>query len=294
MRHLLEIDDLSQVDLHEVLMRSSSEGLADHDKEGVALIFEMPSARTRNSVEMACVQLGMHPTYIGALEIGFDKRETVEDITRTLAQYYSVVCARLHDHSVLQRMAAVDAVPIVNMLSATSHPLQGLADALTIKNEFEDTAGRTIAYVGYPGNVWKSLSLAAGVFSMTVRLAVPDVYMPSVEALRQIEKAGAQIEVTSSPSIAVKDADVVYTDRWVSMGEESMLDARLRDFAGFTVDSEMMASAATDAIFLHCLPAKRGEEVSPSVIDGPQSRVWEQARNRMHTARGLISWLIEV
>lgn len=293
MRHLLEIDDLTSSEIQEMLGRSKSSELRSYDKEGVALIFEMPSARTRNSMEMACVQLGMHPTYISAVELGFDSRETVEDITRTLAQYYSVVCARLHDHSILERMAAVDKVPIVNMLSAKSHPLQGLADAMTIRDAFADTAGRTVAYVGYPGNVWKSLALAAGALSMTVRLAVPHHHMPPIETLRQIERAGAQLEITSSPSIAVKDADVVYTDRWVSMGEESVMEARLRDFVGFTVDTDVLKSASPDAIFLHCLPAKRGEEVAASVIDGPQSRVWQQAQNRMHTGRGAISWLLD-
>lgn len=293
MRHLLEIDDLTPVELNAVLHRSKTSALPKRDNQGVALIFEMPSARTRNSMEMACVQLGMHPTYIAASELGFDDRETVEDITKTLAQYYSVVCARLHDHSILERMAALDAVPIVNMLSATSHPLQGLADALTVQNEFGDKSELTIAYVGYPGNVWKSLSIAAGMLAMTVRLAAPQEYLPAVATLRQIEASGAQVEVTSSPTIAVKDADVVYTDRWVSMGEESKMTSRVRDFAPFTVDPDVMASAAPHAIFLHCLPARRGEEVVDSVIDGQQSRVWQQAQNRMHTGRGVLSWLTD-
>lgn len=293
MRHILEIDDLDRLSLEEVLRRSTTSGLTMGDTQGVALIFEMPSARTRNSMEMAAVQLGMHPTYIAAHELGFDERESVEDITRTLAQYYAVVGARVHDHSILERMAAVDEVPILNMLSAQAHPLQGLADVLTIRDEFGGASPLTIAYVGYPGNVWKSLSIAAGMLSMTVRLAVPPEYLPTAAAMRQVEASGAQIEITASPSIAVKDADVVYTDRWVSMGEESLKEARLRDFAPFTVDAEVMASASPDAIFLHCLPAKRGEEVAGDVLDGPQSRVWQQAQNRMHTARGLLSWMVE-
>ncbi|MDH3190716.1 MAG: ornithine carbamoyltransferase, partial [Acidimicrobiia bacterium] len=188
---------------------------------------------------------------------------------------------------------ALDVVPIVNMLSSRSHPLQGLADVLTIQEEFGDLAGRTVAYLGYPSNVWRSLSLAAGILGMNVRLAVPAEYQPSAAVLAEIAASGADIEMVSSPLIAVKDADVVYTDRWVSMGEEAQTEARLRDFSSFTVTDEVMELAAPDAIFLHCLPAKRDEEVSASVLDGPQSRVWKQAKNRMHTARGTLSWLIE-
>jgi ornithine carbamoyltransferase len=293
MRHILEIDNLSSNELREVLDISKGNPVPRIGSEGVALIFEMPSARTRNSTEMACVQLGVHPTYISASELGFDVRESVEDITRTLAEYYAVICARVHDHTILERMAALDVAPIVNMLSSRSHPLQGLADMMTIEDEFGDLNGRTMAYIGYPGNVWKSLSLAGGILGMNVRLAVPNEHQPSSNVMAEIASSGTQIEMVSSPFIAVKDADVVYTDRWVSMGEEAHTNDRLRDFASFMVDDEVMASAAPDAIFLHCLPAKRDEEVSASVIDGPQSRVWKQAQNRMHTARGAISWALE-
>lgn len=293
MKHMLEIDDLGPQDLEGILEISSEVAAPRSKAEGVALIFEMPSARTRNSTEMACVQLGAHPTYIAASELGFDKRETVEDITMTLAQYYSVICARVHDHSMLKRMASLDVVPVVNMLSSQSHPLQGLADVLTIQQEFGDVTGRTVAYVGYPGNVWKSLAIAAGMMSMHVRLAVPPDYWPSKGTIEQIEASGTQLDITSSPHIAVKDADVVYTDKWVSMGDECQVSQRVRDFAPFTVDDDVMSSAAPDAIFLHCLPAKRDQEVTGSVLDGPQSRIWAQARNRMHTARGAISWLLD-
>ncbi len=293
MRHMLEIDDLNLGELRQVLELSKGLPQRGDESEGVALIFEMPSARTRNSTEMACVQLGLHPTYIAASELGFDVRESVEDVTMTLAQYYSVVCARVHDHTILERMAAVDEVPIVNMLSARSHPLQGLADLLTIEDEFGDLAGRNMAYIGYPGNVWRSLSLAAGGLGMNVRLAVPNEHQPTADAISEISASGTQIEIVSSPLIAAKDADVVYTDRWVSMGEESETPTRLQDFSSLAITDEVMACAAPDAIFLHCLPAKRGEEVSASVIDGPQSRVWKQAQNRMHTARGAISWALD-
>lgn len=293
MRHLLEIDDLSPAELREVLAESRAVPTRRSGSEGMALIFEMPSARTRNSTEMACVQMGVHPSYISASELGFDTRESVEDITRTLAQYYDVVGARVHDHSILERMAALDVVPIVNMLSSRSHPLQGLADLMTIEEEFGDVGGRTVAYLGYPSNVWRSLSLAAGILGMNVRLAAPPEYQPSSAVMAEIAASGADIEMVSSPLIAVKDADVVYTDRWVSMGEETETAARLRDFSSFTVTEEVMESAAPDAIFLHCLPAKRDEEVSASILDGPQSRIWKQAQNRMHTARGALSWLIE-
>jgi ornithine carbamoyltransferase len=293
MKHLLEIDDLTPVDLEAILLRSAATDIEDlFPGQGIALIFEMPSARTRNSAEMAAVQLGAHPVHIDGSELGFDHRETVEDITRTLAGYYTIVCARVFEHAILERMAAVDAVPVVNLLSKDSHPLQALADVLTIRQEFGDTSGRTIAYVGYPGNVWRSLSMAAGMLAMDVRLAAPPGHQPSDDDLDRIKRCGTRLDVTSDSFEAVEGADVVYTDRWVSMGEEQQSGTRRKEFAGFTVTDQVMSCAAEDAIFLHCLPAKRGEEVSPSVIDGERSRIWPQARNRMHTARGVFSWLM--
>lgn len=294
MRHLLEIDDLTGAELTDVLTRSAATDLpASLTGKGVALVFEKPSARTRNSSEMAVFQLGGHPVYIQGSELGFDVRETVEDIARTLAGYYEIVCARVFDHATLERMATTESVPIVNLLSDQAHPMQALADVLTLQQQFGDIAGRTIAYVGDPNNVWRSLSIAAGMLGANLRLAAPAGHLPSDEDLARIRAAGGDPEISHDPASAVKGADAVYTDVWVSMGETGDTSAKKEAFAQFTVTQEVMAEAGPDAIFMHCLPAHRGEEVAAEVADGPQSRIWPQAENRMHTARGLLSWLSE-
>ena len=259
----------------------------------MALVFEKPSARTRNSMEMAVVQLGGHPLYIQGHEVGFDTRETVEDVTRTLACYHSAIGARVFSHSVVERMAALDLVPIVNMLSDAAHPLQALADLLTVRREFGDLEGRTVAYVGDANNVARSLALAAGACGMHVRIASPPGYGFSEEDASRVAAAGIVVEVADRPEDAVAGADVVYTDTWTSMGQEAEAAQRRRDFEGFGVDQRLMELAGVGAVFLHCLPAHRGEEVADDVLDGPRSRVWVQAANRMHAARGAICWLMQ-
>lgn len=292
MRHLLEIDDLTPAELVEVLDRAESSapdpvlsGL------GMALVFEKPSARTRNSMEMAVVQLGGHPLTIRGEEVGLDTRESVEDVTRTLAGYHAAIGARVFDHRFVERMAAVDRVPIVNLLSDAAHPMQALADLLTIRQEL----GRldvTVAYVGDANNVARSLALAVGMVGGTFHLASPgDFRFSDADADRIAAVRGA--EVFDRPADAVAGAHVVYTDVWTSMGQEAETAHRLRAFEGYTIDAEMTSGAHPDHIFLHCLPAHRGEEVASEVVDGPRSRIWAQAENRMHAARGLLWWLME-
>ncbi|MEX1217545.1 MAG: ornithine carbamoyltransferase [Acidimicrobiales bacterium] len=297
MRHLLEIDDLSTSELSAVLDLSRAatvprcfEGL------GMALLFEKPSARTRNSMEMAVVQLGGHPLTIRPDEVGLDTRETVEDVTRTLCCYHGAIGARVFEHAKLERMAAVATVPVVNMLSDEAHPLQALADLLTMVDEFAGVAslsGRTVAYVGDGNNVARSLAIGAGMLGMNVRIASPAGYELSQSQRARIIASGVELFCTNDPQAAVSGADVVYTDVWASMGQEAESDDRRKAFDGFTVDAKLMALAAPTAIFLHCLPAHRGEEVSAEVLDGTQSRIWSQAENRMHAARGALVWLME-
>lgn len=294
MRHLLEIDDLTTDELQDVLARSAAANLKPSlAGKGAALVFEKPSARTRNSLEMAVYQLGGNGVYIQGSEVGFDVRESTEDIARTLAGYYDVVCARVFKHETLQRMAATNEVPIVNLLSDQAHPMQALADILTLQQEFGDIAGKTVAYVGDPNNVWRSLSIAGGMLGLNLRLAAPAGHQPSDEDVARITAAGGDPIISQSPGEAVAGADAVYTDVWVSMGEQGDAEAKKADFAQFTVTDTVMEAAGPDAIFMHCLPAHRGEEVAAGVADGSQSRIWPQAENRMHTARGLLSWLSE-
>lgn len=291
-RHVLEVDDLSVDELAAVLDLSESETWARPlDGKGVALVFEKPSARTRNATEVAVVQLGGHPLTMRGDEVGFDVRESVEDIARTLSCYHSAIAARVFDHSVVQRLASTSSVPVINLLSDRSHPMQALADLLTMRQEFGQLDGRTLAYVGDANNVCRSLLLGATMLGMKVRVASPEGYGLSAVDIDHLRHVGTDPTITTRPIEAVAGADVVYTDVWVSMGQESERDIRLRHFEGFGVEEQLMSNAASSAIFMHCLPAKRGYEVSDDVVDGPQSRVWQQAANRMHTARGLLLWL---
>ncbi len=297
MRHLLEVDDLSTTELVDMLDLSRAAIVPRSlDGLGMALLFEKPSARTRNSMEMAVVQLGGHPLTIRPDEVGLDTRESVEDVTRTLCCYHAAIGARVFEHSKLERMTQVSSVPVVNMLSDEAHPLQALADLLTIADEFGDISAlgnRTIAYVGDGNNVARSLAIGAGMLGMTVHAATPVGYELSESDVARIIATGADLQTTNDPLAAVAGASVVYTDVWASMGQESEAEKRRAAFSGFTVDNAMMANAAADAIFMHCLPAHRGEEVSSEVLEGPQSRVWPQAENRMHAARGALVWLME-
>jgi ornithine carbamoyltransferase len=298
MRHFLDTSDLTRIEIGTVLalakQRPEALGwpLADY---GVAMIFEKPSNRTRQSMEMAVVQLGGHPVFTRGEEVGFDVRESVEDITQILAGYHAILAARVLDHAVLERMAATDSVPIVNMLSDYSHPLQSLADVLTMREEFGSLKGRTVAWVGDYNNVARSLAEACALEGAHVRLGCPSGYGASDDELARIRSLGAaSVEQSTTPHDAVRDAHAVHTDVFVSMGQEAETERRLRDFAGFQVDESMMAAADPEAIFMHCLPAHRGVEVAAEVIDGPASRVVRQAHNRMHAARGLLAFLCEV
>lgn len=291
-RHLLEIDDLGAGEVARVL---SLAALPEPPRllagRGVALVFEKPSARTRHSMEMAVVQLGGHPAYISGQEVGLDVRETVEDVTRTLAGYYDVIGARVFEHDTVVRMAALDLVPVLNLLSDRSHPMQALADLLTMQQEWGSLAGRTVAFVGDGNNVCRSLALGAALSGMHVRVASPDSYGLTDADAERVAALGGTLLRTEDPFEAVVGADAVYTDVWVSMGEEAVAEAKRATLAPYRVTASLMA-AAGEAIFLHCLPAHRGEEVSAEVIDGPASRVWPQAENRMHAARGLLQWIL--
>lgn len=292
MRHLLDIDDLGAADLAEILaLARLTPPPRPLEGKGVALLFEKPSARTRNSMEMAVVGLGGHPLTIRPDEVGIDTRETAEDVARTLACYHAITAARVFDHGVLERMVAVSSVPVVNMLSDAAHPLQALADLLTIEDEFGTERVR-VAYVGDANNVARSLVLACALAGHEVAVASPAGFGFGADDLARFDAAGASPELLGDPLAAVAGAKVVYTDVWASMGQEDEADARRAAFAGYTVDDELMAAADDAGVLLHCLPAHRGEEVAASVVDGSRSRVWPQAANRMVAARGALAWVV--
>jgi ornithine carbamoyltransferase len=243
-------------------------------------------------MEMAVKDLGGHPVTIRAEEVSIDQRESAEDVARTLACYHAAIGARVFDHSVLERMAKVAWVPIVNLLSDDAHPLQALADLLTMADEFGDLNGRTLAYVGDGNNMARSLALAATLAGMEFRIASPPGYVLADHDVDRIAALGTPPQLFDRPEEAVDGVDVVYTDVWTSMGQEAEAADRRVAFEGFMVDDRLLAGASEKAIFLHCLPAHRGEEVSHDVLEGDHSRVWRQAENRMHAARGAVAWIL--
>ena len=274
----MEIDDLSRDELFEVISLALDPNPPQVlSRKGMALVFEKPSARTRNSMEMAVKDLGGHPVTIRSEEVSIDQRESAEDVARTLACYHAAIGARVFDHSVLERMAKVSWVPIINLLSDDAHPLQALADLLTMADEFGDLNGHTLAYVGDGNNMCRSLALAATLAGMQVRVASPPGYALAPHDVDRIAGMGVAPQLFDRPEEAVDGVDVVYTDVWTSMGQETEAAARRKAFEGFMVDDRVMGLAAEKAIFLHCLPAHRGEEVSHEVLEGPRSRVGRQA-----------------
>jgi ornithine carbamoyltransferase len=296
MRHLLDVVDFSADELVQVLHLAERTDLRPVlAGQGVALIFEKPSNRTRQSMEMAVVQLGGHPVYTRGEEVGFDVRESVEDVTRVMAGYHGMLAARVFDHGVVERMAAVSDVPVVNMLSDRSHPLQALADVLTMQQVHGRLAGLTVAYVGDYNNVARSLAEATALLGAHVVLGCPVGYHASDAELERLNLLGeGRAQQVHRAAEAVAGAIAVHTDTWTSMGQEDEKDERRQAFEGYTVNEQMMAAAAPGAGFYHCLPAYRGYEVAAEVIDGPRSHVIRQSHNRLHAARGALAFLMGV
>jgi ornithine carbamoyltransferase len=295
-RHLLEITDLDAREVRAVLdlaARPAGDLGRPLDGRGVALIFEKPSTRTRQSMEVAVFELGGHPVYTRGDEIGIDTREPAEDVVRILQGYHAVIAARVFAHDLLERMVDVATVPIVNLLSDRAHPLQALADALTMEQRLGPLAGRTVAWVGDYNNVARSLGELGALLGVHLRYACPVGYDPDAAELDRLTLLGAASVVAGHrPEEAVAGADAVHADTWVSMGQEADRVARKQAFEGFTVDGRLMAMAAPEAVFMHCLPAYRGLEVTADVIDGPQSAVIEQGHNRLPTSRAALAWLL--
>jgi ornithine carbamoyltransferase len=291
-RHFLEIDDLSADELAAVLDLAQEQHPAKVlEGRGVALIFEKPSLRTRNATEVAVFELGGHPLTLRGEEVGLAEREPVADVAKVLSRYHAAICARVFEHHKLEELAAAASVPVVNLLSDDSHPCQAVADLLTLHQHFGKLEGLEVAYIGDFNNVSRSLALAGALTGVNVRLGCPAGYGPTDADLDRIRLAGGEPLVTSRPAEAVDGADAVYTDVWTSMGQEAETSARHKAFEGFMVDGDLMTAAASHAVFLHCLPAHRGEEVAAEVVDGRQSIVWQQAENRLHAVRGLFLWL---
>ncbi len=298
-RAVLELDDLEDAATLSTLLDRAEAWKADPGAvprpladRGVAMIFEKPSARTRVSTEMAVVTLGGHPIYVQAEEVGMGTREPVADVARTLGSYCALVCARVFDHRTLEEMAEAAGVPVINLLSDQAHPCQALADLLTLREHFGGLDGRRVAFVGDGNNVAASLAFGAALSGLELCVASPPGYELDEQVVERARNLGAAIETTNDPFDAVRGVDAVYTDVWTSMGQEEEATARREAFRPYRVDDALMAAAGPDAVFLHCLPAHRGEEVTADVIDGPRSLVWPQAANRMHSIRALLAELV--
>ncbi len=262
----------------------------------LALLFEKPSLRTRVSFELAMVQLGGHTIYLSPAEVGLGKRESVADVARVLSRYVDALAARTFSHQTLELLAADSAVPVINALSDREHPCQALADLLTIYEKKERLEGLTIAYLGDGNNVAHSLLLAAAITGVNMRIASPAGYQVE-ESIRQLAKAsadesGAELFLTEDPRLAVTGADVIYTDVWASMGQETEAESRRRIFAGYQLNQQLLPLARDNAIIMHPLPAHRGEEIVDEVLDSPASVVFDQAENRMHLQKALLAGML--
>jgi ornithine carbamoyltransferase len=295
-RHLLEIVDLDADELQLILALSErTNPPRPLEGQGVALIFEKPSNRTRHSMEMAVVQLGGHPVYTRGEEVGLDVRETVEDVTRVMAGYHGLLAARVFEHGKVARMAACSPVPVVNMLSDHAHPLQALADVLTMQQVHGSLDGHTVAWVGDYNNVARSLAEACVLLGANVSLGCPVGYHADNAELERLNSLGkGSVRQTHRATDAVAGAIAVHTDTWTSMGQEAEKAERVKVFESFRVDVPLLAGALPGAGFYHCLPAYRGYEVTAEVIDGPHSHVIAQAHNRLHAARGALAFLMGV
>lgn len=262
----------------------------------VALIFEKPSTRTRVSFAVAVQQLGGLPLELSPQTLQLSRSETLADTGRVLSRYVDAIVLRTGAQSVLEELAAAASVPVVNALSDQYHPCQTLADLLTLAEQFGSLAGLAVAYVGDGSNMAAAWLEAAALVGLDLRLAVPAGYAPDAALVEWAAAAarprGGRVTLTTAPAAAVAGARAVYTDVWVSMGQEGEAAARRAAFGGFSVTPALMAEAAPDAIFMHCLPAHRGEEVSAAVLDGPRSVVWDQAENRLHTEKALLASLL--
>ncbi len=258
----------------------------------LAMVFQKPSNRTRVSFEVGMYQLGGHALHLSPEEIQIGKRETPSDTGRVLARYIDAIMVRTFDHGDLEELAGAADVPVVNGLSDAHHPCQALADLMTVREELGTLEGTKIAYVGDGNNVAHSLAIACALTGTELTIAHPEGHGPDTEIMELAGILGEAPHLTEDPGEAVLGAGAVYTDVWASMGQEAEAEGRKQKFAPYQVDERLMSLAADDAIFLHCLPAHRGEEVTAEVIDGPRSRVFDQAENRLHAQKALLYLLM--
>ena len=298
-KHILSITDIEPAETAELLDKALRMKTATAPQvlpgKTIALLFEKPSLRTRVSFEIAIRELGGHGLYLSPAEVGLGKREPVQDVARVLGRYVHGNVARTFSHHTLQLLADYSGVPVINALSDLEHPCQALADMLTIREKKGGYRNIVVTYIGDGNNVAHSLMLAATQLGTHFRIACPEGYEVDKEILGIAEKfaaeSGSTIVTTTDPRQAVRDADVLYTDVWTSMGQESEAEERRKIFSGYRIDPDMLSIAKNDVIFMHPLPAHSGEEISEGLVNDPRSVVFDQAENRLHVQRALLAEL---
>jgi ornithine carbamoyltransferase len=299
-KHLLSIAHLSRADVEEIF-RLAADGKArlkagKHDTplagRSLALIFEKPSLRTRVTFEIGMAQLGGAAVYLAAQDIGLGRRESVEDVARNLGRWVSAVAARTFEQATVERLARHAGVPVINGLSDHEHPCQALADLFTLWERGLDLRRLRLAWIGDGNNVCHSVLLLAALLGTEMRVACPPGYEPVASVLDTARALGGQVTVTADVAEGLEGAHAVYTDTWISMGQEAQRERRLEAFARYQVNDRTLALARPDALVMHCLPAHRGEEVTDAILDGPRSIVLDQAENRLHVQKAVLLLLI--
>jgi len=294
-RHFLDIDQLDSAELRGILDVAAGykNGRRDRPLAGktLAMIFEKPSTRTRVSFEVAMRQLGGDTIYLNTVDSQLGRGETVGDTARVLSRYVDVIMIRTNQPQKLEELARYATVPVINGLTDASHPCQIMADVMTLQEKKGPLSARTVAWSGDGNNVAASWVHAAVRFGFGLRLACPTELSPNLALLDWARREGGRVSLTTEPDQAVAGADCIVTDTWVSMGDEAA-GRRHNLLAPYRVDEALMARAKPDAIFMHCLPVKRGEEVTAGVVDGPQSVVWDEAENRLHAQKGILTWCL--
>jgi ornithine carbamoyltransferase len=296
-RHFLTLNDLSGEELRRLIQRATELKALQHagtvyeplKNRVLGMVFEKSSTRTRVSFEAGMAQFGGHAIFLSPRDTQLGRGEPIEDSARVLSRMVDVIMIRTYEHEKIERFAAHSRVPVINALTDMYHPCQLLADMQTYAEHRGDISGKTVAWIGDGNNMCHSYINAANQFDFTLRIACPEGYDPSAYL---VEAAAARVELLRDPRQAVAGADLVVTDVWASMGQEEEQARRTLAFADYQVTAEMMAQANSDALFMHCLPAHRGEEVAAAVIDDPQSVVWDEAENRLHSQKALLEFLL--
>ena len=302
-KDLLSIRDLETKDIHDIIklaadIKANSAKYSNALKgKSIGLIFQKPSNRTRVSFEIGMFQMGGHSICLGSSELGMGGRESVKDVACVLSRYLNGIIARTYKHDVLEELARHASIPIINGLSDLAHPCQSLGDMFTIKEKFGTLKGVTLAYIGDGNNVLNSLMAVAAKLGVDMKVATPKGYEPNVEMVRRARavarESGSKIEISNDPRKAARDADVLYTDVWVSMGQEKQAARRVRAFKDYQLNDKLLKSAKTLAAVMHCLPAHRGQEITDSVMDSNHSIVYDQAENRMHVQKAILLKLLQ-